>query len=487
MTAEAKKMLTKSRYTKGLQCQKMLWLTVHEPEAEELEVDVALQARFDTGNRVGEVARQYVPGGILIERDQDDLHKAVELTAEALKNKATVLYEAAFIEEEIFCAVDILEKKGKSWTLVEVKSSTKVKEQYLPDVAVQVYVLRKAGLDIKRAEVMVLNRDCFYPDLSNLFVREDVTKDIEPLVKEVAANAKKFLKTVNQDNEPKAKIGDHCTVPYECSFWDRCHGDRPDHHVSTLYYVNEKTAEKLEAQGYRLVSDLDEEAMDLSPLQYRQVKSVQAGKVIVEKGLKKSLEILEGPLAFLDFETVMPAIPSFDGCKPYTQVVAQFSCHVEKGKDHVHHEWIATKAGDPRPEVAKALVAACKGAKTVLAYNASFEMTQVKQLAKVVPTLADELLDINERMIDLLPIVRDHIYHPEFYGSFSLKAVLPALCPHLSYEELEVGDGATATSLLEAVVCGYAKDVSIADLKEYCKLDTWAMVELLKKLRDLAK
>ncbi len=486
------KILSKSRYTKALQCEKLLWWSVNEPDAPELIVDGATQARFDAGHKVGALARTYVPGGILIERPDDDFEAPIKATAAALKAGARTLYEATFVEDEIYCAVDILERAKGGWGLIEVKSSTKVKPEHLPDAAVQVYVARKAGLDVKRVEIMVLNRQCRFPDLKNLFTRHDVTKDVLALVKTVEKNAKKFLSTLNLPAAPAARIGAHCHSPRPCPFKSRCHAEVPPHHVSTLYFTNFAAAEKWAAAGFHKVTDLDEHG-ELTAIQRRQILAVKTNTTVVEKGLASRLARLNGPLAFLDFETVAPAVPAWEGCRSYDGVPAQFSCHVEDGQGgHIHHEWIATKPGDPRPELARALVEACKGSATILAYNAGFEKGKIRDLALHLPEFESALLEIADRIDDLLPILREHVYHPAFEGSFSIKSVLPALCPELSYDTLTVRDGSTASWVLETIMTDAgrysAEEMArhVDALKAYCKLDTWAMVALLGKLRELA-
>ena len=480
--------LTKSRYTKGLQCPKLLWLTLHEPNAPELATDPQTKARFSAGTKVGEAARNYVEGGALIERIEGDFLAPIKATEAAIENGAKVLYEAAFLAENIYCAVDILEKQRRNWTLVEVKSSTKVKEQHLPDVALQVYVARQCGLPIKRTEVMVLNSACRFPDLRDLFVRHDVTDEVEDLVMDVEDQANVLLEVINQKSQPTVAVGDHCHQPYECPFLARCHRALPEHHVSTLYFTSRNAATRLVAGGYSLIAELDDR-VKLGAIQKRQVESVRTMQTVVEPELKKELNKLKKPIAYLDFETVAPAIPLWDGCGPYKAVPAQFSCHVESGKAHKHFEWIASCPGDPRRPLAEALIVACRGAKTILAYNASFEKSCIKHLADHLPDLADELVDINDRIRDLLPIVRNHVYHPEFQGSFSIKKVLPALVPDLSYEGLAVAEGGTASMLLEMIVSGSHEipadvlEQHIIDLKEYCRLDTWAMVELVRVLK----
>ncbi len=215
--------------------------------------------------------------------------------------------------------------------------------------------------------------------------------------------------------------------------------------------------------------------------------------MIVEMHLAAALAKLKPPLAFLDFETVMPAVPAWPGCGPYEQVPVQLSCHVLSEGASKHHAWLADGASDPREPFANALLAACEGAKTIVAYNASFELKRIEHLAKALPQLALALKKLSKRVVDLLPLVRDHVYHPDFHGSFSLKAVLPALVIGLGYDDLEIKDGGTAAANLEALLLDEAK-LAPSDRSElrrkllaYCERDTLAMVKLYERLRDLAE
>jgi hypothetical protein len=193
-----------------------------------------LQATFDRGSRVTEAARGYVPGGVVIDAPYDGYDEREERTRQAIAGGAPAIYEASFRANGVFIAADILERHGTAFRLIEVKSSTSVKDNYIPDVAVQAHVVRQRGLDIASAEVMHLNRDCAYPDLSNLFVRADVTE----AVRAAEASAPKWIGdqlAMLRGPLPEVPTGPHCSTPYECPFWVRCWPALPQHHVSTLY------------------------------------------------------------------------------------------------------------------------------------------------------------------------------------------------------------------------------------------------------------
>jgi hypothetical protein len=214
--------------------------------------------------------------------------------------------------------------------------------------------------------------------------------------------------------------------------------------------------------------------------------------MVVEPSLGPALAQFTSPLAFLDFETVSLAIPRWAGCRPWQLVPVQFSVHSEeRGRGLVHHQWIADGPDDPRPALAEALVAACAGARRVVAYYASFERDCIRQLRDAVPQYAKQLDRIAKRLVDLLPAVRNNVYHPDFGGRFSIKKTLPALVPSLSYADLTVQDGELATVELQRLM--FERDGMAAReraalreaLLRYCERDTWAMVKMLETLKTL--
>lgn len=487
----ARRGLSKSRFVAGWQCHKQLWWRVHEPDAQELVPDESLQAVFARGTDVGEVARSFISNGKLIDFPHDQIDKKLKATEEAISAGNSVIYEASFNAESVFVAVDILEKVRGGWNLVEVKSTTQAKPEHAPDIAVQLYVLEKAGLKIKRAELMHLNRECRYPDLSNLFARSDLTKAARELQLRVEEEVKAQLQMLD-GRLPDVAIGNHCSNPRECPFMARCHPELPPHHISTLYRLRKDKMDDLVARGIQTIDDLPSDYR-LSDVASRQGLAVTENRLVVEDGLKTALKSLTAPIAFLDFETIAPPIPVWNGCRPYDPVPVQFSCHVLGENGSVRHtDWIADGPGDPRTELVARVVDAVKGVKVILAWNASFERRCLNDVKICLPNLSQQIDGVVQRIDDLLPVVRDNVYHPDFGGSFSIKTVLPALLPDLGYDGMAISDGQTASDSLQAMLLhgdNMTPDAKVAlreNLRTYCRLDTYAMVALLGKLCTLA-
>lgn len=479
--------LSKSRFAAGLQCEKRLWWHVHEPD--ELVDDPSLSHVLERGRLIGEAAREFLGGGELIDLPYHHFGERVEATQKAMAAGAPFIYEASFAADGVFVSVDILERRKRGWSLVEVKSSLDVHEHYISDVAIQLYVLERSGIDVKRVEVMHINRDCRHPDLSNLFVKADVTADARKTAKVVPRLIRRFSKVL-AGRLPRIEIGDHCHAPYACPFSDRCWPEAPEHHLRTIYRINSKTLASLLDDGLELIRDLPRD-FKAGAIASRQIRSVRTRKLVVEPGLGAALATIQGPIAFLDFETISPAIPAWPGCGPYDQVPVQFSCQVLTPSGVSRHAWIADGMEDPRPVFARELVAACEGAATILAYNAAFEKGRIADVCESVPDLAPQLSGIQSRIQDLLPIVRNFVYHPDFGGSFSIKRVLPALIPELGYDDLEIQNGAAAAAVLETFLfdrkaTAAAKMTLRKQLLAYCERDTQAMVKLYERLKELS-
>ena len=483
--------LSKSKYVAGLQCHRLLWWKTHEPRAPELEPDAFLQALFDMGNRVGERARQEFPGATLIDLDYRNPHRAVEATRRAIEEGATVILEASFFEDNIFVAVDALSKEPDGWVVTEVKATKSVKAQHYPDAAIQAHVVERAGLPVARVELMHLNGEHRHPDQGPLFTRADITEEVAELRAGIAARAAAQLRML-EGELPDVATGPHCTTPRDCPFLARCHDPAPDHAIEELNGIRAPDLNALREQGVETIEQIPSD-FPLKPLHARHRAAVLQSDVIVEPGLQRALAAYGYPIAMLDFETVGPALPIWDGCSPLTAVPVQFSVHTlyENG-EVTHSAYLPEGQGDPRPAVAAAVVQALDGAATILAWHASVEKRCLAELAEASPEHAATLLEARDKTHDLLVVVKNHFYHPDFRGSFSIKNVVPALLPEMAYDDLDVADGMAASNLLESVLCrpeelsADQREALRTQLRAYCEHDTAVMVELFGVLQELA-
>ncbi len=481
--------LSKSRYTAGVQCHKLLWWKVHEPKAVELQPDIVLQDRFDQGAQVGTLARDSFPGGELVDLPYQAVNERVALTQKLIADGAPAIFEASFLAANTFVAVDALTRADDGFHLTEVKSSSSQKEEHLPDVAIQVHVLQQSGIRITGADVMHLSKECHFPDLSNLFERTDVTEAVQPLLNKVGWEIDAQLRML-EGPLPDVPIGLQCHEPYECPFMQRCWPKDRDH-IMRLYNIGPKKGVGFLVSGVQRISDLPAD-QTLNATQKRQIKAMKQGRIVVEPGLRKALEAFEGKLGFLDFETIQRAVPVWPSMAPWEQAPAQFSYHEANGDGTYRHaQYLAEGSHDARPELARAMIEATSGAERVATYS-PFEKTKIRGLQKSVPELRAELEALEHKLIDLLPVIRDNVYHPDFLGSFSLKYVLTPLVPELTYDDLVIVDGLVASVEIARLlfvaqkIAPEERDRVRQDLLNYCERDTWAMVKVLEKLRELS-
>lgn len=407
----------------------------------------------------------------------------------ALDFNTPVILEAAFSADGVFVAADILERDGDTFRLVEVKSATSKKEEHVTDVAVQVYVARKNGLDVRRAAVMHLNGDFRHPDTGDLFAATDITGEVNaflPLVPVILADLRKKL----AGPLPEKAIGLHCDEPWKCGFRKRCWPDDP-WHISRLYNVGPVRGDQFMRKGVHSIRDFDA-SKTKSAIVKRQIKSLETGNLIVEPGLSGKLRDALGDarLGFLDFETINRAVPVWNGLGPWRPAVVQFSYHEQAANgDYRHHAYLAEGPHDPQPELVERMLEATEKAEKVLMYT-PYEQTQIRQLKERVPAFAGDLDGLLAKLVDMAPFIREYVYHPGFNGSFSLKDVLNPLVPDLTYDDLAIVDGLVASveiaRLLFVAHLVEDRDQLRKDLLAYCERDTWAMVRLLDRLRELA-
>src|SRR6058998_1173094 len=484
--------LSKSRFTSGLQCHKKLWWEVHEPDALELQPDKVLQDLFDQGRQVGEVARARYPGGVLIDLPHHAGAERVAATRELLDAGAPAIFEATFIADDTFVAIDVLEKQRDGYHLTEVKSSSSLKEEHIPDVAIQARVAAACDVRITAAAVLHLNKEFRHPASGDLFVRTDVTAPVVQFLPRVPDEIDRQREMLTGPL-PDVPVGLHCFEPYECPFMGRCWPDTPNH-IRHLAGVGPKRTAAYLARGITSINELPAREK-LNFTQRRQLKAMAQQRIIVEPTLAGQLEplIVPGRLGFLDFETIARAIPVWPGMAPWQQAAAQFSYH-ERQPDgtYTHAAFLAEGPDDARPKLAAAMVRAATKADRVVTYT-GFEKTRIRDLQRALPDLVTELEALEAKLIDLYPVVKNCVYHPDFKGSFSLKRILTPLVPELTYNDLVIVDGRVASVEIARLlfvadkIPKHERDRVRKELLDYCERDTWAMVKLVERLKELAR
>lgn len=477
--------ISKSTYLKGLQCSKYLWIYINDNKKIP-EPDKNAQFRFDQGHQVGELAKKLFLKGIDI--PFDDIGKNIKQTQDLLK-KRKPLFEPALSVDDIYARADILNPVGKDeWDIIEVKSSASVKDVYVQDVAFQKYCFEKAGLKIRKCFILHINTSYIKKgkiDPKKIFTKEEITEEVKEEIKGIDERIKAMQKMLSLNNCPKVIIGKQCSDPYDCPLMDYCWKFLPKNSVFDLYWGGK--SEELLDRGILAIKDIPDD-FKLSDKQQIQRECEKKNKCHIHKeSIKHFLNTLHYPMYFLDFETVGTAIPLYDGTKPYQQVPFQFSLHVLQADGTLsHHEFLASGKADPRKELLKALKNSIGDKGSVIAYNACFEISRLKEMYKAYPK-ERWIPGVIDRVVDLLvPFRNFSYYNPKQQGSCSMKEVLPALVGK-GYEDIDIAQGGDATITFLDMTFG---KVSVKDqmkmrkdLLEYCGRDTEGMVWIVDELR----
>ena len=482
--------LSKSRILSGLQCPRRLWLETFRRDQMERSADA--QAAFDAGNALGKLARKLYGPGLLIGH-VDDVPLALRETRCALRaeGKRQVLFEAAFQHEGVVVRADVLVPVRGGYDVIEVKSSGSVKDYHLIDCAVQAWVIRNAGIPLRRVHLAHVDTSFVYrgdEDYEGLLLAEDITGDVLKLQDRVPGWVS-GLKRVLDGEEPAITTGEQCSKPFGCPFHAYCRSQEPPgpkYPVSILWHGG-KLIMTLHDDGFDDLRKVPSERLK-SALHQRIRKASVTGRVFLDPEAGEILAGLAYPRYYLDFETIDYVIPRWAGTRPFQQIPFQWSCHVEQEDGVLQEEAFLDLSGTaPMRPFAETLLGTLGRRGPILVYNQSFEASRVKELAAIFPDIAVGLLALVARMVDLLPITRDYYYHPAMMGSWSIKAVLPTIAPELDYEKLEdVADGGQAQlAYLEAIDPHTSPDRrALLDraLRRYCGRDTLAMVRLAQAL-----
>jgi hypothetical protein len=488
--------LSKSQYIRGLQCQKSLWLYKNKPELRD-KADTQRESLFEKGYQVGDLAKELFPGGVEIAYDSSNFNGMVQKTKELMAKGSEVIYEASFKEDAIFVMADILVKNGDAWDIYEVKASTHIKEYHINDTAIQWYVLSQT-LKLNRAYVIHINNKYLREgelNIEQLFTIDDVTEKVLEKQDNIELQLRE-MEEILQGNIPDIDIGLHCFDPHECDFVSHCWQHIPkENSVFDISYAMGKQW-KLYDQGILSIDDIPDD-FHLGKNAKLQVEHYKSGEIKIDKPkIKEFLETIKYPINFFDFETFQNAIPRFDKQRPYAQMPFQYSLHIlhEDGRLE-HKEFLGDENSDPRRPLAQQMLQDITPTGSIIAFNQSFEITQIKNLALVYSDISDELLALNERFVDLAhPFQYKHYYHPNFKGKYSIKVVLPTLFPdddELDYKKLgSIQNGGDAMDTFANLYL--LKDKSkLEDIKRdllaYCRLDTLAMVRIWEKLHIITQ
>lgn len=486
---------------RGYQCVKSFYLSIHNKEREP-KPGPELQALFDQGNQVTEFARQQYSKkyseAVLVDNTPWDFSGALKKTKDLLNSKSKVIFEAAFEYKGCFARVDMIiyNEQTERWHVCEVKSSTKVKDEHLEDLGLQSWILANAGLPIEKLSLIHINNLCTFPNLDLLLTEVDVTEKLRENYPQISVKLNQIFPHLKSESIPEVDIGAHCMKPNPCVFYDQCFAEKniPPESIFDIPTLKDK---KWDLYQKRMIDLFDSRLLETDDLDEKQKLFLDVlknkSRLINKTEVELALQSWTRPLIFLDFETISFAIPKFEGTRPFQQVPFQFSVHFLSSlnsSETQHFECLVTDEFDPRKAVSEKLIEIFNQLpqdSSIVAYYSKFESGCLQDLIDYFPEYAERLLQIQNRLVDPLPIFREWVYDYQFKDSFSLKSVAPAILGEAaSYQGLAVGDGGAAQraylKVMKMDTSKSEKEQIRQNLLHYCKKDTAVLVDLVRWL-----
>jgi hypothetical protein len=492
--------LSKTDFREYLQCDKCLWLKKNEPDLYvRQDVSDFDQKLIDEGFEVEFAARQLFDKGTLIQGTNEE---AAEKTRKLIESKSSPIFQATFITESgLFAKTDVIiyNEFADAWNIYEIKSSNEIKKKvadnHIDDITFQQVVMRELGIPVENSYIIHLNKEYRKNGeivLTDLFSISDVTEEVEEQYQKIKTEADRALEFLNQKNMDLS----FCDCLYQsrrnhCSSFSVLNKNVPDYSIHDISRISAKNLRLLIDDLIMNIWDIPED-FDLSPNQKKQVEleKSQNPEINVEN-INRTLEELEYPLIFLDYETYVSAIPKIDGFSPHQHIPIQVSIHIlDSNRELKHYEYLSETIEDSPRGLLEFMRSTIPPEGNLIFWHASFENTRNKEIANIFPEYSDFLLGLNERTFDLEKIFMDEYRHPGFKGRTSIKKVLPVLCPEFSYQDLEIQNGTEAMENWEKMIFDPELNESEIEkikvsLLEYCKLDTLAMVKIFKHLLKL--
>lgn len=495
--------ISKSEFMMFLKHPAWLWLKKFDKTKIPVP-DEDLQARFDEGSLFEEYAEKLFPDAVKLgykngnEFSGTKYYALPEMTQREIAKGTRVIFQGRLEKDNITSIFDVIERVDKdTFDLYEIKSSTGVKPEHIPDLAFQTIVLEKSGLKVRSMYVLHVNNEykrngAIKPE--EITKKTEVTEDVRAIIEQTLGQIEEAHLVLTKKEMPD--ISPRYLKQASLSEWleilSLVRGDLPRYSIYNISRINPAKIAMLEDMGVEVMEDIPLD-FELSEAQEKQVNAVRTGERTIDKGeIQEFLSSFKFPLHFFDYETLSGVIPAFDGTRPYQQVPFQYSLHIQEkpGGSLSHKEFLHTENTNPVPELLEQMKRDFLGGGSIVSWNMRFEADRNKEMALMYPEYASFLEDINARMVDLMiPFSKGWFVDKDFFGSASLKAVLPVLAPELSYKELEISHGGMAQRAWMQTVLGGAnkdtKDEIMVNLKKYCALDTYAMYAVYKNLLEL--
>jgi hypothetical protein len=488
--------LTKSKITSGLQCTKKLWFDVNKPIKKELHI-------FYIGNRFGDFSRRHYGPGLNLE-GQFDVESVLSQTNAVLKDPSVnVIYEAAFLSDDVLIRADVLLRKGNQWEMIEVKSSTSQKHEHIADASVQTYIIRACGVDLNGVKIGHINKEFVYEGFDNydqLLTEVDITTEVNLCQSEVKNWIDKFKSiAIKGAPEPKVEMDNHCNDPHQCPYQDRCRLLLPQFDgvpISLLPYIGAKLEQEWAKKGVHDLRDLPLESLQ-KPMQQMIHMAHRLNKPVINSLLSTTIKSLPWPRFFMDFETVQQGVPLMAYTKPYDALPFQWSVHKWDSPEHkVQLEdglgYLEFYHPNMDRNFLESLLHAVGTQGPIFVHSASFEKSKLKAL-----TERDSCQDLKSsvdaliaRIIDTRDLAKDDgFYSPKMNGSFSLKDIVKAIPTAVDYssEDALTGGGEAQIVWFKCTDPNIPKSEKAEwsrRLKNYCAQDTLAMYDLIRYLEN---
>ena len=490
-----KHLLSKSTFQRGIQCVKSLYLYKNFIQLRD-PLSAQQKSIFNRGNNVGILAQKLFEGGIdvskiVTKKNENYYAELVKKTSELIQKGTDVIYEAAFQHDRVLVILDILVKKNGQWFAYEVKSSTRVNQTYITDASLQYLVITRSGLQLEDMSIIIINNQYVRNgalNINELFKIQSVKNEVLLNQEMIEQHLTRLKDVAGSSQMPDVKIGEHCFNPYNCDFIGTCWKNVPSTSIFDINGVQKSELFNLYNAGYKTISEIPEEN-NLDKNANIHIQAHKSGEVLINKPeIETFLSKISYPLFFMDFETFMPAIPIYDTTKPYQHIPFQYSIHYKKSKDATleHFYFLAEQGSDPRKAFLENLLKHIGNSGTILVYDVLMEKNVLNGLKNLYPEYAAHIDAVLSRFVDLIkPFQEKNYYHPAMKNSFSIKNILHALVPELSYTELSISSGSIAMTAFESLQTetDMFKIIEVRDnLLKYCELDTLAMVKVLEIL-----
>jgi CRISPR/Cas system-associated exonuclease Cas4 (RecB family) len=483
------KSVSKQIFLNTLVCHTLGWLLRSgEVTRQIIEAELTLGERFriEQGIEIGRRARKLYPDGLLI--DDTGLVSASKKTKSLMNDPSvSIIFEGAFLIDGFVARADVLRRKDKGWRLVEVKSGVNDREEFIDDMAYTAMVIDRCGFDISGVSLFLVSKD-FRLGMANenLFIEIDHTREVLVRVEEFKPFWQQIEEITRAPVEPEPQLIFECR---KCELFKECLGKDIENHIFNIPRLSQSKFDELTELGIVCIEAIPD-SFPLTENQARVRDCVLSKKPFVGGSLKSELASISWPAYYLDFETVMTAIPLYPNIAPYTQIPTQYSIHKcsDVGVIVAHSEYLADPSKDCRRELAENLINGLGEEGSIIVYS-NFEKAVINALGRLYPDLSEKLNSLAGRMTDLVAIIQKNFYHPDFHGSASIKVTAPVLVPEISWDNLKIAEGDSAMAAFAYLALGKYKETGEVEsvkrnLMDYCKQDTLAMVRLHHRLAE---